>query len=1205
MKKIISLFTLLSATAYFNAQTVNASTSENYIYTKTCLDGNCTKKSEQVQYFDDLGRLKQVVDIKATPSGKDIVAHIQYDEFGRVTKEYLPVPQNGTQNGAIYADPLSNAVNIFGNEKIYSEKELENSPLGRIKKVTPPGNDFTAHPSSISYAANTAGEVKKYTVSTSWQDNATLSALSENGTYAANQLTKNSVTDADGNITTEFKTSDGNTVLVRKNDGTQNVDTYYVYNEFGQQVIVIPPMAAVAAVNQTALDNLCYQYRYDGLGRLVEKKLPGKGWEYMVYDRQDRLIATQDANQKPNNKWTYTRYDQFGRIAYTGIATDYANRGQLQYYMNTAGVANAANNATRTSSPSFSLSGMDIYYTNDAIPEHLDNVLTVNYYDTYPQYSFNPSFPATILGQNVITDNQNANVNTKNLPVLSLTKNIEDDNWTKNYIWYDEKSRAVGTYSINHLGGYTKTESLLDFAGVTQLSKVYHKRLTTDTEKVITQTFEYDAQNRLKKHYHQVDSQPQELLTENTYNELSRLSNKKVGNNLQSIDYVYDVRGALTKVNDPANLNGKLFGYELKYNNPANTAAKFNGTISEVDWRTANDNVLRRYTYQYDGLNRLKKGAYSEPGSSVPQNDFYNETVTYDMNSNIMSLQRNTKGVSGTASQIDNLAYAYTGNRLNSVTDSSTNYSGYPDTSGNTISYDDNGNMKNHTDKGVLQIDYNFHNLPAKITFNQTYRVRNLVTGSLTNRNVTTNYTFKADGTKLRKVYKYGGDLFVGEVSISTDYLDGFQYESQTASAPFTLKFVPTAEGYYNFENNKYIYSYTDHLGNVRLSYTQNGSGPEIIEENNFYPFGMKHEGYNALAGNPAYKYQYNGKELQQETGWSDYGARMYMSDIARWGVVDPLAEASRRFSPYNYALNNPVSFIDPDGRRAMTPIGAGEGGAPGGSLWWYYAGGGSATSGSAESWIGESTGEGRGGSAGGSGFVTEAETYGETEEYKNLMAYANGPDYFGGFDFGQFGEDPPGSKLKLSERTANWVQENIRGPLSGWLDTHTRNAFVLDAAGKARMDDLRGQMTDYMRLNVGGGIKWGAEHGLVGSGLGTGLVGAYGGAAISMENKIANFAKKAGIYSGQKSLSKNSEAIIEASYKLMKAGKFNKQGAGFITTDGKIILTEGNHSMNAAIRYAIETGNVRYIKTILSGNFTRNVNAKEYGIPIRNFLTK
>lgn len=950
MKKLLFLFATIAYCQIF-AQLTNT---ENYIQSTTCLDADCIKKAVTVEYLDGLGRAKQIVNVKASPTGKDVVTHVEYDGFGRQVKEFLPVPQSGTFNGGIVPNPLANATNpnIYGNERIFAEKKLENSPLDRLQEQTKVGNDWANKPIKYEYSVNSQNEIRKYVTTTTFVENIMYSTLkvaddagSANGFYKENMMYKNIVKDEDGNTTIEFLNGKGQLILSRKVlSASQNADTYYVYNKYNFLAFIIPPKAseeikslsAGSQIPENVLNNLCYQYRPDGDGRIAEKKLPNKGWEYFVYDKADRLVLTQDAVLRTNNNnfatrgWIFTKYDNFGRVAYTGFFTNTASRASMQNALNSM---TADNHEIRSTAP-FNLNGMDVFYTKTAFPTGSMKLLSVNYYDTYPPYSFNPPFPTLVYGKNILTDDPSnpttINHSTKSLHVLTLLKNIEDDNWTKNYNYYDTKGRLASTYSINHLGGYTKVENDLDFTGIVKNKKTHHKRLNTDVEKVVTETFEYDNQNRLLIHKHQINSNPVEILAQNEYNELSQVKTKKIGGTsptapLQIIDHSYNIQGWLTKVNNPQNLANKLFAYELKFTNPVNTAiapAYYNGNIAEMDWISANDN-LKRYSYIYDAMGRLTSAFYSEPNASVPFNNYYNEVLSYDLNGNATGLKRNRFLQNFGAQLIDNLAYTYTGNRLDTVVDSSGNYIGYPDTSGTPITYDENANMKSHVDKNILQLDYNFLNLPTYIKFN------NFVTTRAGNIYENTKYVYRSDGVKLSKAYNYFSGRNNANTLDITNYLDGFQYnvpQGSTLAGAMELKFVPTEEGYYDFVQNKYFYQYKDQVGNVRLTYYKDALGNAVVDRaTDFYPFGLEFPGelntFNSLS--PNYLYAFQNQEKQQETGWHSFKWRNYDPSFARFFNIDVLAEDYDYQSPYAFSENKVVNHIELEGLEAV-PVGPG-----------------------------------------------------------------------------------------------------------------------------------------------------------------------------------------------------------------------------------------------------------------------------------------
>lgn len=912
------VLSLLFTGASLSAQ---ASSTENYISEKTCLDADCIKKAETVSYFDGLGRAKQIVNVKSSPLGKDVVTPVVYDAFGRKTRDYLPLPQTGTQNGQIYSQtpglapfPVADATNIYNGEKIYTENVLENSPLDRVKQKVQVGNDWTSHPVNYQYGKNTVSDaVRNFKATTIWENNATKSTPGLLPNYMANKLYKSTTTDEDGFSTFEFTNSQGQVILRRKEiSPVEFADTYYVYNEYDDLAFVIPPKAiqeyeeSGEDLNDYILSSLCYQYRYDARGNMVEKKLPGTDWQYLVYDKQDRLVATQDGNQRTQNLWSYTKYDDFSRIIMTGLCQGMGNdRLTEQNYVNTKG----NNSEYRTTTPAINFSGMDVYYSAHLGYPQADKVYALNsqnFFDTYPVGA--PAIPSQILSQNVLLqDAQNSNISTKSLPTASYVKNTEagDFRWTKTYSYYDTKGRTIGTHSINYLGGYTKTESIVDFTGVVQHTNTYHKRLNTDPEILVKDGFEYDHQNRPIRHWHLVNNNTPELLAENIYNEISQLANKKVGGTigqpLQDISYAYNIRGWLSKINDPQNLTGKLFGYELKYTDPiypGYSVPKYNGSITQIDWKTATDGILKRYSYLHDGLNRMVEATYSETMSTTPVNDFFTESVGYDFNGNIRQLSRFAKGINNTPEQIDFLAYNYNGNQLTSVNDDSLNPSGYPG-GGNSIDYDANGSMTSHKDQGITSMSYNFLNLPRSVVFDQN--------------NDNLEFTYRADGVKLQKVYQYYASKSGLTVTEKTDYLDGFQYEE--TGGINTLQFFPTSEGYYDFQKARYVYNYEDHLGDVRLAYYKGSNNlPVIDRETNYYPFGLEFEGYSGSNTQlESYRYGYNGKERQKETGFVDYGWRQYMPNLGRWMQYDPLVEDTE--DPYAYVHNSPIKLGDPDGR--------------------------------------------------------------------------------------------------------------------------------------------------------------------------------------------------------------------------------------------------------------------------------------------------
>ena len=393
-------------------------------------------------------------------------------------------------------------------------------------------------------------------------------------------------------------------------------------------------------------------------------------------------------------------------------------------------------------------------------------------------------------------------------------------------------------------------------------------------------TYTYDHAERLTKVEHTLGGVTVTLVS-NTYDELGRLQSKTPhGLEANRQTYTYNIRDWLTGI------DGK-FTQTLQYND--GTIPCYNGNISGMTWKAGNETTPRGYKFTYDGLNRLLDAVYGE-GTSLSSNAgrFTEKVTSYDKNGNILGLHRYGQTGASSYGLIDNLTFTLEGNQLNRVDDAAGTaaYNGsfeFKDAvkQANEYAYDANGNLTKDLNRNISNIQYNFLNLPGKVTFGD---------GS------TIEYVYAADGTKLRTKHVING------TTTTTDYCGNVVYENGVQ------KLLLTEAGYVTLSDRKYHYYLQDHQGNNRVVLNQNGTVEEV---NHYYPFG----GLFASSTN-VQPYKYNGKELDTENGlnWYDYGARMYDPALGRFTTVDRYAEKYSSMSPYQYAANSPVMNIDVNG---------------------------------------------------------------------------------------------------------------------------------------------------------------------------------------------------------------------------------------------------------------------------------------------------
>ena len=660
MRQLYLIGWLLSLSHWTTAQSNN----QNYVLTRTykvraateatgiSYNGTPNQVATQVAYFDGLGQPIQQIAAFAGNIGQDLMTRTVHDVYGRPSQTFAPVAAPGN-NGGLVSNPIGTYYNssevCSPTANYYDQSVYESSPLNRPTEQRAIGITTGVR---TTYQTNTANSVIRYQVS-----GANLRDLGVNGYYAANTLTLTEIKDENNTTTQTFQDSEKRVVLRRMVLSTENLDTYYVYDEPGQLRFVLQPQFQL----EGNLDRFAFMYQYNNRGLVIRKKVPGAGEQTMLYDSRDRLSSLTDAR---GIIFTH-QYDDLNRPAQVLVNNNIPI--QYTYYDNY---------------------GFSLFANGGFV-----NELGLNATDHFVSNPQSESRKGLMTGQLVRLLNASGGY----------------DNWYQTVFYYDNRNRLIQqNRQLFGLSGsaYERISYQYDFAGKRVLERT--TQYTGSITYRIDKAFSYDQADRLTQVQHTVYENGVLVKSyehsRQTYNQVGLLASEEWNTGNLGQLYKYSARGWLC---EQQSTKGPGFSHTLQYHP--------NGNVQSMSVST-NGQYSGTRSFTYDLANRLT--ATSGSGSL---GGFDENNISYDRNGNIKTLNRTWNGqlidqlsYFYTGNQVHRIGDGGNNALAEKGFANATDYD-------NELQYDANGNLTSDANRAINAISYNVLNLPRQVNVGANY----------------------------------------------------------------------------------------------------------------------------------------------------------------------------------------------------------------------------------------------------------------------------------------------------------------------------------------------------------------------------------------------------------------------------------------------------------------------------------------------------